>query len=382
MGKKIRLLSVGHSYVVAMNRAILRELAKDDDFEVTIGAPEYFHGSLRSLAIEPEPENSPLKIVPIKTYLTGKMHVFAYSIPQLNKLMAQGFDCAHFWEEPYIFSGFQLGQMAKYHEIPFLFRTAQSLIKKYIFPFHFFEKKTLQASQTWVAGGHLVHQAMLDKGWQKPGHILSLAVDTKAFQPMDVSEKNKKRQDLGLKGPVIGYLGRLSEEKGCDLFMEALGQLKDKDWSFLVMGDGPYKDKIIQWAKSEGLSDRVIVRLLKHDQVPDFLPLCDLLICPSQTRSFWKEQFGRMIVEAFAAGVVVVGSDSGEIPRVIADCGVVLPEDQTSLWKKEIANFLENPQQYEAFVEKGLMRAQAFSARNIAEKYKEIYRDLSQRGSE
>ena len=52
----------------------------------------------------------------------------------------------------------------------------------------------------------------------------------------------------------------------------------------------------------------------------------DVLVGPSLTTPRWKEQFGRMLVEAMACGVPVIGSDSGEIPHVIGDAGIVVPE--------------------------------------------------------
>lgn len=377
MAEKIKVLSVGHSYVVAMNRAILRELAEDPDFEVTVGAPSLFKGSLRTVEIEPEPQGSKLNLVPVRAHMTQKMHIFAYDHFDLKTLFQNPFDCAHFWEEPYIFAGYQLGRMAHKKKIPFLFRTAQSLIKKYIMPFRYFEKKTLKEASRFVAGGHLVYQAMRDKGWTKPGQVITLAVDTEAFKPFDDIQKKKRRDELGLQGPVIGYLGRLSEEKGCDLFMDVLTQLKEKPWSFLVMGSGPYKEKIETWAKFHGLEDRVKVLLVKHQDVPNYLPVCDLLICPSQTRKFWKEQFGRMIVEAFSAGVPVMGSDSGEIPRVIGDAGVVLPEADNHAWREAIESFLNSPESYKSLIEKGLERVHLYSAKTIANQYKEVYRHMA-----
>ena len=91
MGKKIKILSIGHSYVVALNRSILREIAKDKDFEVTVAAPKLFKGSLRTIEFESEPEGSLLKTQTIDAYFTHKMHIFAYDHFQLKKLFSQGF---------------------------------------------------------------------------------------------------------------------------------------------------------------------------------------------------------------------------------------------------------------------------------------------------
>jgi glycosyltransferase involved in cell wall biosynthesis len=60
--------------------------------------------------------------------------------------------------------------------------------------------------------------------------------------------------------------------------------------------------------------------------MPDILNELDVLVLPSLTRSNWKEQFGRVLVEAMACEVPVVGSSSGEIPNVIGDAGLVFPE--------------------------------------------------------
>ena len=58
-----------------------------------------------------------------------------------------------------------------------------------------------------------------------------------------------------------------------------------------------------------------------HDDVPEYLNAMDLLCAPSQTTARWREQFGRMLIEAMACGVPVVASRSGEIPYVVGDAG-------------------------------------------------------------
>jgi len=79
-----------------------------------------------------------------------------------------------------------------------------------------------------------------------------------------------------------------------------------------------------------------------------------VLLVPSLTTSSWKEQFGRAIVEAFACGVPVIGSDSGEIPFVIADAGIVVPENQPLLLANAIGNLLDSPKEIDDLVARGL----------------------------
>jgi glycosyltransferase involved in cell wall biosynthesis len=60
--------------------------------------------------------------------------------------------------------------------------------------------------------------------------------------------------------------------------------------------------------------------------MPALMRSFDAVLLPSLTLPGWKEQFGRVLVEAMASGVPVVGSDSGEIPRVTGKGGVIVPE--------------------------------------------------------
>ena len=66
-----------------------------------------------------------------------------------------------------------------------------------------------------------------------------------------------------------------------------------------------------------------------------------------------------MLIEAMACGVPVVGSDSGEIPHVIGDAGVVLPETTVAAWVAALGDLLENPARRTEFGTAGLSRVRA-----------------------
>jgi phosphatidyl-myo-inositol dimannoside synthase len=380
MSRRLRILTIGHSYVVALNRALVREVARDPDFEITVAAPSYFHGDLRPIVMEPEPQGSPLRLVPLDTRFSRFIHVFRYDGSALETLIREGeFDVVHAWEEPYVFAGYQIAKALKDSPARFCFRTAQSYVKRYPPPFNYFERTVLARAQGWIAGASLVYQAMLDKGFPKEtGRILNLAVDLTEFQPVSPAARAQVLEELDLETPIIGFVGRLTQAKGLDVLMQAMEQVGGtRPWNLLLLGSGEYKEKVQAWAAKNGWSNRVKVQLVKHADVPRYLGCMDVMVAPSQTMKNWREQFGRMIIEAFACGVPVIGSDSGEIPFVMGDAGRVVAEADVAGWAQAIEQLLESPEKRDELKSRGLARATRYSAFTIAKQYGEYYRWLA-----
>jgi glycosyltransferase involved in cell wall biosynthesis len=114
-----------------------------------------------------------------------------------------------------------------------------------------------------------------------------------------------------------------------------------------------------------------------HDRVPEHLNAIDLLLAPSQTTARWREQFGRMLIEAFACGVPVLASDSGEIPYVVADAGVIVGERDEAGWRRELADLLESPAHRAELVSRGRDRAHAlYSWPVVARRHLEFFTEL------
>jgi len=112
---------------------------------------------------------------------------------------------------------------------------------------------------------------------------------------------------------VVGFFGRLSKEKGPDLFVEIADRLKQqKDILFVIGGHGPMEDAVREQIANRGLEDSV--KMLGYCQVETHLSWCDLLILPSR-------QDGRpnVVMEAMSMGVPVIASRVGGLAELVMD---------------------------------------------------------------
>jgi glycosyltransferase involved in cell wall biosynthesis len=223
--------------------------------------------------------------------------------------------------------------------------TCQNIEKRYPFPFNVFESYSLARARGWIGCGEAVVGALSNRaGWRdRPRRSIPFGVDLETFRP-NAPASQAVRRELGWPGegpPVVGYLGRFVPEKGIPLLLRTLERVKTP-WRALFVGGGPLEGTIRAWCDRHPGSARVVTNVT-HARAPDFLNAMDLLCMPSQTTPRWKEQFGRVLVEALACGVPVLGSDSGEVPHVLGDCGLVVGECDEEAWVEQLGGLLAQP---------------------------------------
>jgi glycosyltransferase involved in cell wall biosynthesis len=186
---------------------------------------------------------------------------------------------------------------------------------------------------------------------------MPLGVDLEAFFP-DSEARVAVRRELGWEAggpPIVGYLGRFTPEKGPGFLTRVLDGLRTP-WRAMFVGTGQMEGQLRSWGAGHGDQVRVCTQV-KHSDVPRYLNAMDVLCAPSQTTPRWREQFGRMLIEAFACGVPVIGGDSGEIPHVIGDAGLIAGEDDEAGWGKALETLLNDPARQHELAERGRERA-------------------------
>jgi glycosyltransferase involved in cell wall biosynthesis len=353
----LRLLTIAHSYVIAGNRRLAHEMAVQGRgrWEVTAIAPVRLAADLREVELEP---------IAGEACTTHGLRVRLGRVPHLRRYerglrahLAGPWDVVHIWEEPYVAACAQIAAAAPVRSrvVP---ATFQNILKRYPPPFGYFERRVMERASGWIAFGETVHEAQASKPEYaaRPSRVIPPGVDVARFRP-DAAARAAMRTRLGWNDdmPVVGFLGRFVPAKGLRVLMRALDGL-DRPWRALVIGGGPMAGELSAFAAAHAGRVRILTGVA-HDNVPEHLNAMDLLAAPSQSTPRWREQFGRMLIEAMACGVPVIASRSGEIPHVVREAGVLVDEADVPGWTAAIERMLDDPPLRRNLSARGLARA-------------------------
>ncbi len=306
-------------------------LAEDPDLELTCVVPPSWAGQPLERA---HLRGYRLVVRPIR--LDGNFHLFHFVglAPLLRRLRP---DVVHVDEEPYNLATWLATRQALAAGARTLFFTWQNLLRRYPPPFGWFERDVFSRSRFAIAGSTEAAAVLHRKGYRGRSTVVpQVGVDPEIFRPRPGGRANRDPF-------TVGYAGRLVEEKGLFVLIDALGDLAG-EWRLRLFGAGPLREPLLDRARRRGIDERVSVEgAIRSVEMPIRLPELDVLVLPSLTRPNWKEQFGRVLTEAMACEVPVVGSTSGEIPRVVGDGGLVVPEGDPSALRDALQELAADP---------------------------------------
>ena len=209
-------------------------------------------------------------------------------------------------------------------------------------PLRVLERGTLSAARVAFAGNHAAGEQLRAAGFGSAIHrIPQVGVDLPDRPGLT---RRQVRRELGVSGAVVGFAGRLIAEKGVLDLAEALSGLGCLGWTFLAIGRGPLRHALELRLGAASLAGRLrFIEDADHHRVCDLLAALDVLVLPSFTTVNWAEQFGHVLIEAMAARCAVVGTNSGEIPHVIGDAGIVVPERDIRQLRAALRRLIDGP---------------------------------------
>ncbi|HVL67920.1 MAG TPA: glycosyltransferase family 4 protein [Vicinamibacterales bacterium] len=374
-----RLLTIGHSYVVAVNRRLAHEMAVAGagEWEVTAAAPDRYPGDLRPIDLERRAGEA-CRVVPLRVHFAAAPHLMFYG-GGLRALLRERWDLVHCWEEPYVLAAAQVaGSLAP--RVPFVFATFQNIPKRYPPPLNWFERRVLRRADGWIPFGQSTFETQRRRSARYsalPARVIPPGVDQTVFRPDEpLGDRTRARLGWNDNAPIVGFVGRFVPAKGIGTLLSALEHL-DAPWRILFVGAGPEQPLVDAFAAR--FPARVAsIAGVPHDEVPAWLNAMDVLCAPSRTTGTWREQFGRMLIEAMACGVAVIGSDSGEIPHVVGDAGIIVPEDDVAAWSRAIESLLVSPARRAELAARGLERVrEQFTWSASARRHLEFFAELT-----
>lgn len=366
----MRVVMISKACVVGNYQTKLEALAGHKDLDLTVLVPPYWREGGHTVRLErAHTQGYALRVLPM--LLNGSFHLHFY--PTLRSVLRDlEPDLVHIDEEPYNLATYLAVRDAQSVGARCLFFTWQNLYRRYPWPFARMERYVYRETVGAIAGNRAAGDVLRAKGYRGSVVVIpQFGVDPALFKPPEARRTS---------GPVvIGFAGRLVPEKGLWILIEALEGLAGV-WELCLVGQGPLEAALRRRLRQSELADRLrfLGRVASSD-MPRHLAEMDVLVLPSLSCSNWTEQFGRVLIEAMACQVAVVGSDSGEIPHVIGDAGLVVPEGDPTALREALQRLVGDAALRHELGERGRSRVlERYTQARIAAQTVSFYRNLLQ----
>ncbi|MFQ5692550.1 MAG: glycosyltransferase [Nitrospinota bacterium] len=372
---RFRVLLVSHAYSVPFNRAKARALAASGEAEVTLLVPARWEGEVPGGEESPEGEESPggetassyrLARLPVVWPGRGGGYFFRSGLRKLVDGLRP--HLVHVEEEPWSVSAYQLARLKPAAGFRYLLFSWENLRKDFRGVRGWMERRTLRAVDLGIGGNEAAARELRRKGVASVCVLPQLGLDPDGFRRGDAP-----RPDVF----TVGFAGRWAQEKGLDLLLRAVSGLGG-DWRLRLLGSGPQGDALRALARELGIPDRVeFLPAVPHAEVAGFLRTLDVLVLPSVTSRGWAEQFGHVMIEAMSTEVPVVASESGSIPEVVGDAGLLFPEGDVPALRRALSDLRDRPGWAAELAARGRARVlERYTWERIAGRTLELYRSL------
>ncbi len=384
----MRVLLVSHSSVNPSYQKRLGQVAKQGTIRLTMVAPKrYAEGEI----IESRQISDDYSLVRLHAFFakTGRQHLHFYSPISLYRVLKRtNPEIIHLDEEPQSFVSFLTifwSRVFANNRSKIILYSAANIFKthkewgilnprRYLYPF--WEKYCLRRGNAILACNYDAINIFRNKGFRGRIYYMPLTVDENMFV-FNKGARARLRKELGLSEFTIGFVGKVEIRKGLATLFKAATYITG-EYTVLIIGEGPDKQHLSDLSKKLGIEKNILwLGFVNAAELPDYYSCMDVLVVPSETTTEWKEQFGRVIIEAMACEVPVIGSSSGEIPNVVGDVGLIFEEGNDADLADKIADLMANKRLRTRLGKAGRERImQGYTNESFANKLRDIYYDV------
>jgi len=354
----LRLLVVSHACVVPVNQSFYADVEKVTGWSVSLITPAIWRNEYSERIVPQRLESLSGQLYPIAVWKRGSIPLHLYKNWLVGLIRRVNPDAIYVHHEPYGLATAQVCLANMFvRNVPVGFYAAQNINKRYPWPVAMWERWVLSKSSFCFPVTEGALSVLRDKGYKASAKVLPLALDSSLYYPREEANAELRAQ-LGIADDtfVIGFLGRLVAEKGVITLIRALARMRQFPWVSVIVGAGEAEMELRNEIRKHGLTERVkLIGYIPHQEGPKWLSFFDVLVLASESKANWKEQFGRVLIEANACGTAVIGSECGEIPAVInrTGGGVVVPEADPERLSEALLDLLNHPEKRKDMAARG-----------------------------
>jgi glycosyltransferase involved in cell wall biosynthesis len=380
----MKILMLSKACIVGAYQKKLEEIAAIEGVELTVVVPPSWDDPRDPTRLE-KVHTQGYELMVSDIAFNGNYHIHYY--PKLKPIVRRVQpDVFHIDEEPYNLATFQAMRLAQAVGAKTVVFSWQNLYKRYPPPFNWMEQYVLNHADALLVGNSEASKVWERKGYQGPIHLIpQFGVDPSIYyrrqRPLRRGRVSVFKQRT-VRPPtqpalVIGYVGRLVEEKGLEILLQAASRLVGP-WMMQILGSGPDRERLEKMTQWLGIAPRVTFdQKMPSTHLPHYFSGLDVLVLPSLTRPNWKEQFGRVLIEAMACDVVTVGARSGAIPEVIGEAGLTFAESNIEELHLQLQRLIDDVALREELRQKGRQRVENFYTQAaIAKNTVKVYRQI------
>ena len=360
MSKPLRVLSISHSAVNRVSGRLRYEMVAErrSDIDLTVVVPDRWQEYGKQMPLDPHHGSLDFRVEQVRLPYVPRAGWYLHHYARLGRVLRDVQpEVIHLWEEPWSLVALQAIWLRNRHYpgAAIMLETDQNIFRRLPTPFEQMRRYALGQTDLLIGRGPESLEVSRRCGFNGATAIVEYGVAPGVFSRQD---RQEAREALGVTGFTLGYVGRIVREKGLHDVLQAMAACPEPV-TLLVLGSGADEPEFTAKAAELGLAERV--RLLSPRppaEVARLMNALDALVLMSHTTRTWKEQFGRVIMEAHACAVPVIGSDSGSIPGVVADGGWIVPERDPAALAQLLARLATSPAEVTAAGTAGYAQAQ------------------------
>tara|TARA_B100000029_G_scaffold169051_1_gene165266 strand:- start:3154 stop:4314 length:1161 start_codon:yes stop_codon:yes gene_type:complete len=326
----VKILAISKAAFTSVNRDVYSVLANEYNYEIKLVLPKTLRFAKKIIDCDPYDKDS-FDCVALEMIGTNRMSRYKGLFKILKNFKA---NIIYFEDDPMTLTAAILGIWCYLNNKKFVCRTNQnrniSSISE-ISRLGYFKgiiSITFKIILFWL-GKKTVHhifvisndgkKAITNLGYKNITKI-PLGFNENRFK-IDLKKREEKRSELGIDSIAISYFGRITHAKGVHLLIESLSKLRKHNWKFLIDTFDQYADdyqtRIKELIMKNKIEDRTIFFDADHNEISDYMNASDIVVAPSITTPFFKEEYGRVVPESMACGCLVIVSNSGTLKELV-----------------------------------------------------------------